>query len=237
MRAIYPLGSLMMNDYEKSHLEGARLCLENAWTLKASAEFLRQYRAYGLARSMYILAGEEAIKAHITASFAFTPNADRKEFKDAYKYHTFKHERIKEVIMFLHEAISDFKIGLSDAAAKLIADGFSEENARKTVEDEPEVKQILDAVKQYDALKYDINDMINWWNGANAEKNNGLYVNTNDSVNWDTPERYKEEDAIRAQGHCELLMAFIYFFLEDIKKGHGLENMKASVAARDIQKS
>lgn len=210
-------------------MEGARLCMENAWTLKASAELLKQHRAYGLARSLYILAGEEAIKAHITASFAFTPNADRKEFKDAYKLHTFKHERIKEVIMLLHEAVSHFKTRISDAEAKLIANGFSEEDAIRAVEEVPDIKRIVNAIKQYDAQKYDINDMVNWWNEANAEKNNGLYVNTHDSVKWNVPQNYKEDDALRAKGHCELLMAFIYFFLEDVKSGEGFENIKASV--------
>jgi AbiV family abortive infection protein len=221
-----------MNKHEKSHMEGAQLCLENAWTLKASAELLQKCRAYGLARSLFILAGEEAIKAHITATFAFTPNSDRKEFKDAYRLHAFKHDRIKEVIMSLHQAVSSFKTRISDAVAKLVADGFSEEKAKRAVEEESEVKQIAAAIKQYDDQKYDINDMIDWWNEANKEKNNGLYVNINATSEWTVPQDYKEQDVVRAKTHCELLMAFIYFFLQDLKSAEGFKNMKANVISR-----
>src|ERR1043165_2241659 len=114
-----------MNKYEESHMMGARMCIANSINLQFAADLSLQARVYGVARSLFILSGEEAIKAHITASFAFNSTGNREEFNDAYGNHKFKHDRIRDVINMWHAAIYAFGKSVDDAKKKLRAGGLN----------------------------------------------------------------------------------------------------------------
>jgi AbiV family abortive infection protein len=207
--------------------------LQNAANLKGAAKTAIMANFYGLARSLYILSGEEAIKAHITAAFAFTPNADRKEFSDAYSKHWFKHDRIKEVVQLWYDFIKATKETIELSKQMLREDGYNEEDVERLHKQITFVKNTQDAVKQYDGMNIDINDMIKWWTQANTEKNNGLYVNTTDGIVWHDPDSYSEADASKAKKYNEILLGHIYVFFKNIQDPKRFEELKARKNAQD----
>lgn len=179
---------------EDFYKRGYRLCIENSKALFNVSNKSAELHEYGIARSLNILAAEEAVKGITILTNVLEPETKLEGWKDIFKSHTVKHDSIA-----LFCCLMDYS---TRHIEELVATNMHYIDLMETLPKEVKdslmvtMKPILEELEWSKNQKEKglvLQDALIWWrNDANREKNNGLYVNEN-NCNWHNPRAYSKE--------------------------------------------
>lgn len=167
------------------YIDGACLTYENAKRHILASNLLSDQGLYGIAISHIILGAEEYIKALILLNLSgdsdFINDSEKVEL---FKNHKFKHNNIKEFLKSLSDyAVDKYDEEMFDRLINYIA---------------PDSKYSIDGfyiskVFNFTSLTDNyVTKLTKWLTKANDLKNNGFYINLDDS--WESPERFNVSD-------------------------------------------
>lgn len=175
----------------KFYQEGYKLALENSMSLHSNSELIAENKNYGLACSINILAAEEALKSIYIMLKHFNQNYEIDDYKKVFNSHTYKHEKIKN-IMLIYD-IETTRIKELFNAYQPIFEIY--EQSKPNLSDENKtafenLEKINNRYKKYNSKNID--KILDWLNEANNDKNNGLYVGQK-SNKWTSPLHFPEQ--------------------------------------------
>lgn len=179
-----------MDTQEGFYLEGYRIALDNATALQEVAEQAYRRKSYGAACSLNILSAEEGIKAMFILFKHIFPAAEILNFEEAFKHNTMRHDYIENFIAIynltmekLYESIAPQWKSFQDVKKK----PFS---SRKKVH--PHFDELYTScvhIMEYKDREISIQQIIEWLQSANEDKDNGLYVSMNNN-SWQSPKDF-----------------------------------------------
>ncbi|MES2134347.1 MAG: AbiV family abortive infection protein [Bacteroidota bacterium] len=179
---------------EDFYKTGYTLCMESAKALFGVSNKSAELREYGIARSLNILAAEEAVKGISILTNILEPETKLDGWKEIFKSHTVKHDSIAIFVCLMdysarhiEELVASQKhhFDLIETLPKEVKDKLME--GLKPLLDELEWSK-----KQKEKGLILQNALIWWKNDANREKNNGFYVGENNNI-WHDPRGYSKE--------------------------------------------
>jgi len=153
-------------------LEGAKICIENAHNLYEGAISLELKKSIGPANSLMILSIEEYIKAFVLVAGYCDIELDFK-VKPIFRHHQEKHKLGVEILPILR-------------LVEVVSDLF---DMKKSVFNKVMSTLICIQLTWSPKRKKEIQE---WWEKANNEKNNGLYVGFRNNK-WKSPSDFSEE--------------------------------------------
>lgn len=173
--------------------KGYTLSMESSKALFNVSNKSAELNEYGIARSLNILAAEEAIKGITILTNVLEPENKFEGWKDIFKFHTVKHDNIALFIWLMDFSARHIEelylnnkhyFDLMEAAPKEVKDTLMQT-----------LKPILDELEWSRKQKEKglvLQDALTWWrNEANREKNNGFYVGENNNI-WHNPRAYSK---------------------------------------------
>lgn len=197
-----------------NYLEGAKLAMQNAATLRDTAQNSAKNGNYGIASSLGILSAEEAIKAFFCLRKHYINLSDPvDEFDDIFKYHKVKHKHIVEMLKWMRITMESSKYFLDTMKDNF--DSFLEHRNVTVTGDDREALQVL--VLQMNAIaNKPLNDseqqVSEWWAIANDAKNQGLYVGLSD-VGWHDPSSTHEIFCSKVMDYAEMTLLYTGAFM------------------------
>jgi AbiV family abortive infection protein len=180
---------------EDFFLQGYRHALRNAEDLLDSAESISLLGKTGTARSLNVLAAEEAIKASFLITKHYFPNAEIKDFEDIFKNHKIKHEHLKmfiEIMVDIKNRITNVLTNVTTPALELMESLPQEYRDNNKVEYDS-IRLEHDFYKTFTFYELPSAKILKWLDQANDIKNNGLYVGKSEK-NWFVPNNAKTKD-------------------------------------------
>lgn len=177
--------------------QGSELALNNAGNLFGVAELAAKSAQYGVATSLLILSAEEAIKAGMLLIKQCDPSLGLDDIGDYFSKHPVKHRMIASIEIW-H---SFFDIMLNARLEPIIALSskvkLPSKKELKEARDQG-VQNLIVALEQLASGASELYSNQAWWNGANIQKNQGLYVNIV-GQNWEAPGSITKNDYLKAK--------------------------------------
>ncbi len=163
------------------YLEGYRHALDNAKSLLDIATYASEINNHGAGASLCILSAEESIKAVFILQQSVNPNQKISDYEDIFKSHKTKHEYIVE----LFKQMDRFRFRILEEYGKV---GHDRKLRRKVARKNPKIMRTVDWAFQSFKTVPEMMDTFDWFEKANVQKNNGLYIGLNKQKNiWDIP--------------------------------------------------
>jgi len=187
---------------------GFKLSWANFKKLHKASKQLYLAGNYGLACSLNILACEELIKSFVLHLKALHPEINFKDSEKIFHNHIFKHGELKGILESAHAGINRFSFDiLTDKDAFLATlPGSKLEEYQKEYNDIERVKARTAIIKR---SEIPVDAIFDWLDGANTEKNLGLYVGLDKHNSWQTPAAFKKTQYKKEKKYTRLLKLYI----------------------------
>lgn len=180
--------------------EGSNLALENSKNLLASSKLLESSNNIGHANSLLILSLEEAVKSFILFTHASGIYKNDQILIDVFTKHKKKHE----VWAFIESVNQLMKMFFVEVGKLKVLE--SQKIVRTEECGSLLVKEVTGKLKNWVSNKSNpMQEIQEWYNGANSTKNIGLYVDYVDGK-WSTPSCLNKEEYIESK---EYVVEFI----------------------------
>lgn len=182
---------------KKELILGSNLAFDNGEQLMKSAKLISLEVSYGTANSLFILALEEFIKSFVLYFYALTGIDSGKLLGEVFSKHKSKHD-VWYLIKTLDVLIKTFINAIVDV---------KEFELQKKVKTEDCGSLLLNKInlvfKQWALVASDpLDEITDWVNKANSNKNAGFYVDYQDN-DWLTPLSISKEEYLQTQEHTE----------------------------------
>ena len=174
----------MKKDFYK---EGYDLTLTNVKNLIQVSINAAETENFGIACSLNILAAEEALKALFLIIKHYNPEGNINNFDKIFRFHTVKHEELRQIIKF--QEVIQAKIKESLNMLEPVLAGINKMTEDYKVRNLEIINSLNDDYiwfKEQSQLNFNLEDILTWLKDANKDKNKGLYVDKSND-NWISP--------------------------------------------------
>jgi AbiV family abortive infection protein len=200
-----------MKDAErKYYFEGCRLALENAKAHIHVANSAIEMGEHGIAMSLYILAGEEGIKAMtILTRTVSPPDEVENSWKKTLTRHSTKHDQLKMAAF-----LADFSLKTWDERIITLKKQFPADIIRpealieKIFSSHPLLWEEYLWIQKRKKDPISLDDAIDWWSNADEEKQRGFYVDEKDNK-WRSPRVVTLESAQQGRKFAVIIVEFV----------------------------
>lgn len=215
------------------HYEGADLAIESARALFKVATKSSEIAEYGIARSLYILAGEEAVKSFTIASQVAQADNKRTEGWDKFfKDHKTKHDGLKMATFLMNFSLKNFEEHMTTFGKMGLPQHLLEQNLNS----DPILREELKWFKKLKANNIKLEEATAWWEQANLEKNRGLYLGEKDNT-WLNPRSVTREKAKEGEKYVGLIIEFIGKVIKDLRSPEIAQLIKDNPIREDENKN
>jgi len=216
------------NEY---HFQGADLAIESAKALFKVAGKSSEIGEYGIARSLYILAGEEAVKSFTIASQVAKESNERSEGWDkVFKDHKTKHDGLKMATFLMNFSTKTF----DEHYRKMTKAGIPMNIIEKTLNSNPLTRDELRWYKKMKLHPITMEEATSWWDAANLEKNKGFYVDERKGAWWN-PRSVTREQAKQGEKYAGFIIEFIAKVITDLRSPEVAQLLKDNPMPPDMQ--
>jgi AbiV family abortive infection protein len=173
--------------------EGYDLTLANVKRLMLVSNKAAETENFGIACSLNILAAEEALKALFLIIKHYNPEADINNFEKIFRFHTVKHDELKQIIKFQEIIQTKNKEFLS--LIEPVLNGINKMSADYKIKNVETVNSLNDDYKWLKAQSensFDLDNILIWLKDANSDKNKGLYVDKSNDK-WVSPSEISKQ--------------------------------------------
>ena len=171
------------------YIEGYELVMKNAKSLLDLAEKSSASKNYGNGTSLSILSAEESIKALIILAQSIDASQKLDGFDKTFRDHKTKHAYIKAFSFII-----DFFVKTMSKRYYETAKSMNEN--RQLFEDKVLSNNVKGQTMQWILDRKgklpNLNQLLSWWENANSDKNDGLYVDLVGST-WKSPASFSNE--------------------------------------------
>jgi AbiV family abortive infection protein len=171
-----------------NYLEGANMALDNSKSLSEIGQKAAEINHYGVACALSILSAEEAIKAFLCINKHYIPLAvEKSRFDSVFRDHKIKHKHIIELLKYMRIALDQSRDTMQFLGDNI--DYYIQTRARPiTINDKEALKSMVARLREIvdRPLAFTEDEISDWWEQANIEKNKGLYVDLRSSQ-WHNP--------------------------------------------------
>lgn len=205
---------IMDENIKEYHFQGGDLALESAKALFKVADKSYELEEYGIARSLYILSGEEAVKAMVIVTQTIKSDNQRTEGWDkVFRDHKTKHDDLKMVTFLVNFTIKNFDEHLN----KIRLAGASEAMIEQTFKMHPMLIEEYEWIKRRKQNPITLEEASKWWEQANIEKNKGFYLAEMNNQ-WLNPRSINSEQAALGKKYVQVIIEFIEKFINDMHR-------------------
>lgn len=187
--------------------EGYDFALENARNLNKIANLSAANNLFGAGCSLNILSAEEGIKAIYLIIKHYSFEDGDKDFEKLFMSHHMKHTAITELskdvipiieIIYVENWLFNYVYDLLHKRIKALPTKYNPDKILKDIEP---FMELLAENKNNSKEMINIDEAEIYWNKANTNKNNGLYVGFQEG-SWLTPQTFTHSDFVEANKHA-----------------------------------
>jgi AbiV family abortive infection protein len=181
------------SDISNFYKEGYLISLENSKALSKVADQAAGSSEFGIATSLNILAAEEAIKSVAILTKFYFPEFENEHLKPIFSDHPIKHKNIIAftfIIDFYIDTIYNAYLELQQEFKKI--EFLPEVQKRAIKNNTPTLNRNINWILEQKSKKLSFNELFEWWNTANKEKNHGFYVDKKNNT-WHNPRLISKE--------------------------------------------
>jgi len=165
--------------------EGYDLTLTNVKNLIQVSINAAETENFGIACSLNILAAEEALKALFLIIKHYNPEGNINNFDKIFRFHTVKHEELRQIIKF--QEVIQAKIKESLNMLEPVLAGINKMTEDYKVRNLEIINSLNDDYiwfKEQSQLNFNLEDILTWLKDANKDKNKGLYVDKSNDTGF-----------------------------------------------------
>ena len=195
------------------YFNGANYALENAKGHLQIADAATNLSQFGIARSLYILSAEEAIKAAIIIARTFQDDLPI-GYKKVFKSHQYKHYGLQFITNLIKKHIKQNK-DLFDYSKFADKENLPEKVFMEIYLSIPRNKREYDWLKEQEKSPFPFEDALAWWRNAEDSRNKGFYVEEVAEKKWHIPKEYSISDLEKAKQYTSKIVEYVEKFISD----------------------
>jgi AbiV family abortive infection protein len=188
-----------------NYLEGYLETIEASKNLHITAELASKKKFFGIACSLNILSSEEAIKSNFMLISHFLDGQEIEGFSSLFVDHKFKHDQLKAFFKWKDTFIDLIKEVDLNREKELSERGYSKTDIAIINKKDKYFMAINTKLEKIESQKTVLNEAINWFDSANNNKNDGLYVKIKKNT-WHSPNNFKEKDFLKSKKYTKSII-------------------------------
>ena len=188
-----------------NHKKGYKLSKQNFKKLYTASKQASALRNYGLACSLNILASEELIKSFVLHLKYLHPEVNFIDSDKIFFNHQHKHNELKGFLNSTHKGLELFTFNVLEDKEEFLSTlpPIKIDEYKKEYADIERVKERTEYIRR---IEIDIDEIFDWLDQANNEKNLGLYVGFDKKDRkWQSPSEFSKKQFKKEKEYTKLL--------------------------------
>jgi len=187
------------------HKKGHKLSKQNFKKLYTASKQASALRNYGLACSLNILASEELIKSFVLHLKYLRPEISFINFDKIFLNHQVKHNELKSFLNSTHKGLELFAFNVLEGKEEFLST-LPENKIEEYKKEYIDIERVKKRTEIIRSIEIDIDEVFNWLDQANSEKNLGLYVDFNKTNGeWKSPSDFRKKQFKKEKEYTKLL--------------------------------